>query len=61
MREGQGHKGVRGKALWELQVVQLPWEPEVKGKKMRYHRKLDMTYQEIFNLCSWQLGGLKGL
>ena len=24
MREGPGHKGVKGKALWELQVVQLP-------------------------------------
>ena len=61
MKEGQGHKGVKGKALWELQIGWLPWEPKLKGKKMPCHGRLDMTYQEIFNLSKWQLGGLEGL
>ena len=38
MWEGQGHKAVKGKVLWELQVVWLPWESKVKGEKMPYYR-----------------------
>lgn len=55
------HKGVKGKVTWELQVVWLPWEPKVKGKKTPYCRRLDTSYQEIFNSSRWQLGGLESL